>query len=146
MIHFVVPGEPMAQPRVRFAIIGDHVRTYEPSVATNYKHLIQSYAAQAMSVANSGKFIGPVDVTILAVFSMPKSKESKRKPKPRSWKTGLKDWDNIGKIFSDAMESVVYLNDKQVARGTVTRVVGAQGEPASVSVWVTQLDSAPPPA
>ena len=77
---------------------------------------------------------------MVAVFPCPKGDERKGSPRPRRrYVSGRNDWDNIGKAVSDAGNSVLWLDDGQVWRGSVERWIGAQGEAPHVEV--TGVDS-----
>lgn len=54
---------------------------------------------------------GPVRIDIVASFA---SKET-------GWRISKPDWDNIGKIVTDSLNKIVYLDDSQVSFVTVVK-------------------------
>lgn len=117
MISFVVPG-----PVVPWARAGSNGgRRFTPSRQKNYMTAVAVYARQAMR----GKqlFDGPVELTVVAVYEWPKSWTAKRRAEPgATWKTSVPDADNIGKILSDSLNSLVWKDDAQVARLHISKV------------------------
>lgn len=131
-----VPGPPFSQPRPRFARRGKFVKTYDAPEAKSWKGAAHVHMHEAMRAAGLQPFVGPVVVRIVAVFECPKSDRRKTQAVPRRPYTGLKDWDNIGKAVCDAGNGVLYLDDRQIARGSVTCWVGAQCEAPYVEIYV----------
>jgi Holliday junction resolvase RusA-like endonuclease len=87
---------------------------------------------------------GPLSVSILAVFPCPKSEYLKRTPRPIRWHTKKNgDVDNIAKAVLDAGNSILWLDDSQVAMLHVGTVIAAQGDAPSVRVEVHTLDGDP---
>lgn len=60
---------------------------------------------------------GPIQIQVTARFVKPQSKPKKR----RVWPTGKPDWDNLGKLVSDALNGVVYRDDAQICRAFVEK-------------------------
>lgn len=123
-IEFTVDGIPVGKGRPRFTRTG---HCYTPAKTVAYENLVKlAYTAavfgtQTIRLAN--KYTGPVLLSIRAYF-----------PIPKSWKKvervnamldtvryiGKPDWDNIGKIVSDALNGLAWKDDSQVD-GMVTR-------------------------
>jgi Holliday junction resolvase RusA-like endonuclease len=139
-LTITIPGEPFAQPRARAARRGRFVRLYDPPDAVAWKGTAQVHIANAMREAGMVAPAFPdggVILEILAVFSCPKSDHRKRDPRPRRPKLGVRDdWDNIGKAVSDAANGLLWVDDGHVVRGSVVRIIGAQGEAPFVRVTV----------
>ena len=130
--------EPWAQERPRLTTIGGHARAYDPPRSRAWKKVARGFFHAAM--IGRPLFEGALEVRIVAVSVCPPSQYRKRTPQPRRWNTSPRlDWDNIGKIVCDSMQGVVFLNDGQVAKGSVERWVGAQDEAPSVLVEVRCL-------
>ena len=87
----------------------------------------------------------PVEVFILCVFELPKSKWRQRKPPRRAWQVshGAGDWDNLGKPVCDAANEVLWHDDCQVVRGVVEKIVGRQGEPGRLEILVRPMEALP---
>lgn len=129
---FTIHGQPGAQPRVRFRRCGSFVRAYDPKEAVSYKAEIKAALIEAM--AGRPRLEGPVEVCITAIFERPKSKCSKREPRPQEWNAGGKDSDNVAKIVLDACNGIAFADDRQVARLLVEKFIAAQGEAPRVVV------------
>lgn len=139
-ITITIPGEPVAQGRPRgFYRPGMGVRMYDPGKSRSWKGAAQVHYREAIEKAAAAAPIfqaGPVELHVLAVFTCPRSKHRKRDPLPRTPKSTKPDSENIAKAVMDAANGLLFLDDSQVARLTVVKVVGAQGEAPRVEVTV----------
>lgn len=137
-IAFVVPGEPGAKQRPRATSIGGHARMYTPAQTVRYESLVAMCAGQAMR--SGPPLAGPMAIEIEAVHSIPASWSKKRRAAALAGLerpfTSRKDWDNIGKIVCDAINGIVWLDDRQVCDG---RVIKRYGETPGVHVRVATL-------
>jgi len=136
MIMYIVYGEPVGKGRPRFAKRGNFVSTYTPQKTKTYEDEIRMMARAAMG--SSEPLETPVTVAIYIRVGIPASySKQKRKDalagtiKP----TKKPDLDNIAKAFLDAMNEIVYLDDKQVVCLHVTKVYA---ETPAVEVMVTE--------
>ena len=97
--NFTVPGKPKGKGRPRFT---KHGGVYTPKNTVDYEKLIL-----ATFLANRQSFCSvsekPIFVNIFACFN---SKKNPWELKP--------DADNIAKVVLDALNNIVYLDDKQV--------------------------------
>ena len=115
-VKFVVPGRPQEKQRPRWS----KTRMYSPIETVNYETYVKE-----MFVISYPDFVpleGPLRMTIIAYLMIPKSTSKKRAkmmadriiiPEKRP------DWDNLGKIVSDALEGLAYKRDSQIATGIV---------------------------
>jgi Holliday junction resolvase RusA-like endonuclease len=136
MIMYIVYGEPVGKGRPRFAKRGNFVSTYTPQKTKTYEDEIRMMARAAMG--SSEPLETPVTVAIYIRVGIPASySKQKRKDalagtiKP----TKKPDLDNIAKAFLDAMNEIVYLDDKQVVGLHVTKVYA---QTPAVEVMVTE--------
>lgn len=137
MLHVTIPGEPHAQMRHRHANIGGHVRAYDPKASRNWK----GYASDCMSVAMAGAapLEGNIELTIRAFWECPVSKRLKRGLRPRCWRQGRKDADNIAKAVQDAGNGVLWIDDRQIVRLMVEKIQAEQGSPPRTELLVRVL-------
>lgn len=136
-----IPGEPFAQPRARAAIIAGRAVIYDPKKAKAWKATAMHFMMNAKFEAHGQLgHLGPVALSVLAVFTCPKSDERKRDPRPRRWHTKKPDGDNVLKAVKDAAKGILWMDDSQVARAAVTKIIGAQGEAPFVELTVELLD------
>jgi Holliday junction resolvase RusA-like endonuclease len=119
ILKFTVLGDPVGQGRPRFTTIGGHVKAYDTKESRNEKAVVRLAAQQAME-KQGWTFPSsdmPIKVEIISYRKAPKSAQR--------WfnEAGLHgdivpltkpDTDNISKLYLDAMNSVVYPDDKQV--------------------------------
>ena len=67
----------------------------------------------------------PVGVTITACFALPKTASKKdRETLPGTFRDKKPDLDNIEKLVNDALNGVVWLDDKQVVSQTSRKIYG----------------------
>jgi Holliday junction resolvase RusA-like endonuclease len=133
---YTVYGEPVGKGRPRFAKRGAFVSTYTPLKTKTYEDEIRMMAKAAMG--SSEPLETPVTVAIYIRVGIPASfSKQKRKDaldnilKP----TKKPDLDNIAKCFLDAMNEIVYFDDKQVVNLHVTKVYA---ETPAVEVMVKE--------
>jgi len=112
--EFTIPGPPCAKQRPRFT--GKH--TYTPQKTVNYENLIKL-------CYQGPRFEGAVDMEIAAYFARPKKKLPEN-----ALPTKRPDWDNVGKIVSDALNGIAYNDDSQIVHAQVSKFYG------SPCVWV----------
>ena len=115
-IELTVPGEPQGKQRAKVFKKGDFAGAYTPKKTVNYETYIK-----ALFVAKYPDFIpltGPLILQFVAYVSIPKSTSQKKRflmleriilPEKKP------DVDNILKIIMDALESVAYERDSQIA-------------------------------
>ena len=136
MVMYIVYGEPVGKGRPRFARRGAFTHAYTPEKTKTYEDEIRMMARAAMG--SSEVLETPVTVAIYIRVGIPASfSKQKRKDalenivKP----TKKPDLDNIAKCFLDAMNDIVYLDDKQVVSLHVTKVYA---ETPAVEVMVKE--------
>lgn len=123
LYRFTIPGKPMGQPRVRFARMGNFVKTYDPKEATSYKATIIQLAREVGITPMEG----PIRLAVTAYMPRPKRLCRKSDPQGELDAECKPDWDNIGKIVSDALNGVAYADDSQIIEGRVLKKYHAVG-------------------
>jgi len=114
-ISFTVPGNPVAKGRARAFKRGNHIGHYTPATTANYENLVKLLASQEM--AGKKLFDGPVSLYVNLTFTVPESWSRKRKEMAlmgEIYPTVKPDLDNCLKILGDALNGVVWVDDKQV--------------------------------
>ena len=109
---FIIPGKPMGKQRPRVLKNGI---SYTPKETVNY----EVYVKQCYLEEYAGKELlnGPVKIKIEAYMPIPKSasKKIQKAMKAGQIRPAKKpDWDNIGKIITDALNGIAYDDDKQI--------------------------------
>ena len=122
VLVYSVYGEPVGKGRPRFARRGNFVSTYSPQKTKTYEDEIRMMAKAAMGASEALET--PITVAIYIRVGIPKSfSKQKRKDALANIERPTKkpDIDNIAKCFLDAMNGIVYLDDKQVVSLHITK-------------------------
>jgi Holliday junction resolvase RusA-like endonuclease len=132
MVSFFIPGEPVA-----FARAGANgAQRFTPKRQRDFMALVKLAACRSM-VAQA-LMTGPVALNIRASYVPPVS-WSKKKTAGATWRAARPDADNLAKIIADALNTIVYADDAQIASLTVRKIYGPV---AGVSVSVVCLEDA----
>ena len=93
--------------------------SYTPAKTKNYETLVKE-----IYITQVNKWIeGQIKLEVNAYFSIPKSASKRKREAMLSGEirpVKRPDWDNIGKIISDALNGIAYHDDSQVVEA-VTR-------------------------
>ena len=121
-ITIIIPGPPAGKERPRFTKWG---QAYTPDKTREREEEIALLAKMAMR--GRKPFTGPVRVDVTAVFRPPLSW---RKPRISQALAGgilptvKPDRDNIEKLVCDAMNGIVFVDDKQAVCGETCKIYG----------------------
>jgi Holliday junction resolvase RusA-like endonuclease len=109
-VIFSVEGDPVGKQRPRFS----RGRTYTPQKTVAYEKQIADKAREAMG--SSEPLETPVAVYIYANYKVPASYSKQRRSDCLNGleRPKVNDIDNVCKCVLDAMNDVVYVDDKQV--------------------------------
>lgn len=125
MICIQIPGVPVGKGRPRFARRGAFVQTYSPEKTQNYEALVRMAAMEAMGGIPPFDF--PVRVGVEIVMPVPASFSRKKHDAALDDQirpTTKPDADNVCKGLFDAMNSIVWVDDKQIVSGTFEKRYG----------------------
>jgi Holliday junction resolvase RusA-like endonuclease len=124
-LYIVVPGEPIPKARARTVTTpSGKTRTFTPDSTAAYERLVAVHALRARSLAK-----------------WPKPTKSDRFALDMEFRLGTerrKDMDNMVKSVSDALQPHIILDDWQICKLTVERVM--QCEPASTLVVLSRIE------
>jgi Holliday junction resolvase RusA-like endonuclease len=115
-----LPGEPKAKGRPRFSRRSGHA--YTPAATVNYESHLKLAGIMAMGAAKPLE--GPLEVLVVAAFSVPASWSKGKRLCALSgvtFPTVKPDADNLLKMM-DALNEVVWLDDKQIVRADIRKV------------------------
>ena len=124
MISFVIPGDPVPQPRPRVSTQGGFARAYVPA-----SHAIHAYRKDVQLLAKSAGVVAtsdPLSVEIVATFARPTSHLTKKGVRAGAPKLPRPDVDNIAKGILDALGDL-WGNDSCVAALSVEKCYGTEG-------------------
>lgn len=142
MIVITLRGEPQGKGRPRSRIAkgrdgNQFIAIYTPKETRTYEGALKLAARVAMG--RRPPIDGPLEIVITAVMPIPKSWSRKKRDAAMAGvvrPTTVPDWDNFGKVC-DALNEVVWLDDKQVVDG---RVVKRYGEEPMMRIEVKPLE------
>ena len=137
-MSFIVNGEAVAQGRPRITTVNGYARAYDPAKSSEYKHLVAFYAQQEMK----GKPLmeGPLCMEVLVNRCIPASWSKKKHTSAlqnKLWPTSRPDIDNYVKCVLDALQQVVWLDDRQVVNIYASKRYSVQ---PSLMVTVRTID------
>jgi Holliday junction resolvase RusA-like endonuclease len=121
-ITFYIPGTPVPKGRPRFARRGAFVTTYTDDKTASYENLVKIVAQQAMKGAEI--FTGAVSVFVSLNVTPPASwsqKKQKQALDGQIFPTSKPDVDNVVKGIFDALNDIVWKDDKQVCDVTISK-------------------------
>ena len=124
-ITFTVPGAAVGKGRPKAARRGKFITMYTPEKTASYENLVKIKAQEAME----GK--PPIEGACLLQLAI-------HAPIPASWSekkkkgavdgsvraTSKPDIDNVLKGICDAMNGIVFIDDKQIVGCTITKAYG----------------------
>lgn len=121
--RFTIAGEPLGKGRPRFVGRNGYVKAVTPDRTANYETLVKfEYSAQCgAQLFPQGV---PLDLSIMAFYSIPKSVSQKKRALMLEQKirpTKKPDWDNIGKVISDSLNKIAYYDDSQIVDSQVRK-------------------------
>ena len=124
-IFFIIPGEPQGKARAQTVRLKNGFsHSYTPEQSVSYENLVK-FCFQEAAGQDFQPMTGQFRVDITAYLGPPSSK-------PKIWTvlaliehvirpTKKPDWDNIGKIVCDALNSIAYRDDSAVVDGRVRK-------------------------
>ena len=97
-------------------------KAYTPTKTRNYEYLVRQ-----IFITKYPKFepiLGKVKMTIIAYFELPKKRSKLQEAEMLAGiitPTKKPDWDNIGKIISDALNKFAFKDDAQITEATIIK-------------------------
>jgi Holliday junction resolvase RusA-like endonuclease len=138
-LEFTVPGQARAMPRARLTTVGGHARAYTPSWATRQKELVQmyfqSYLTAAKVTVTPEMYTGPVRIEIGVYVPFPASFSKAKRACPSYPCATRPDWDNYGKLVSDALNGIAFRDDGQIVYGSVAKVYAERPQTVVSLEW-----------
>jgi Holliday junction resolvase RusA-like endonuclease len=138
-VTFTIPGQPVAKGRPKFARRGNSVTAYTPVKTVSYENLVKMQADAAMG--GRSPIAGATNVDI-SLFVTPPASWSLKKQRAalagEIFPTSKPDMDNVVKGIFDAMNDIVWRDDKQVVDLVVRK---RYAETSMARVIVRELSS-----
>lgn len=144
-ITFTVPAVPKAQPRQRHRVI---TTATGRSFASNYtpkNDPVNAFKACCQMAAQQAYSGAPLEGPLRAafVFVMPRPKLAKKFGTGRLPHAKAPDRDNLMKSLQDALNGLLWSDDRQIFAGHVEKWVAAADEQPHVEVTVEVLTAQP---
>ena len=117
VIQTTIYIEPVGKGRPRFARRGNRVFTYTPQKTAHAESRIQE------AVMKLGIYY-PKETPLILTATFYREKP-KSLPKRVTMPVARPDWDNYGKLISDALEKFVYANDSQITTAVIKKRFGS---------------------
>jgi Holliday junction resolvase RusA-like endonuclease len=124
-VVFTVPGVPVGKGRPKFSRHGANVMVRTPEKTANYENLVKLAAAEAM--AGNAPMKRPVALLLTMNMPIPASWSKKRQELATRGLIGATvkpDLDNVCKAIADAMNGIVYQDDKLIVSATIVKQYG----------------------
>lgn len=120
-VQFDIPGKPFGKQRPRATARGGFARVYTPKETVSFERVVGQIAAPLFAAP----IVGPVRLTIVAVFEPPPS-WSKKKRAAHLHRHHLQkpDLDNVTKGICDGLNRIGFADDSQIAEVSVKKVWG----------------------
>ena len=118
-LFFEVPGEPVGKARPRFTRQG---HAYTPKKTSDYEREVRN--SFKIAYPEHEPLAGPVSLEVYAFFGVPESWSKARKEAALTGKllpAKRPDWDNCGKVISDALNGLAFLDDAQIVDASVQK-------------------------
>lgn len=116
-VEFVIPGAPVPWARAGMRGRFRYTLAMQHGAAMDMRWLCKA------AMRGRNPFEGPVSVELVASWPPPPSWSNKRRANT-VWHASRPDIDNIAKIILDALRGVAYLDDAQVVRLLVEKLIG----------------------
>jgi len=127
LIRFAVPGQPQGKGRPKFSTIAGHASARTPEKTVVYENLIRM---QYQSAVADKRFPddAPLMVTISTFYQMPKSSRKKTEQMLSGEIRPITkpDWDNVGKVVCDALNTIAYKDDSRIVDASVRKFYSAR--------------------
>tara|TARA_R110000822_G_scaffold11505_9_gene42033 strand:- start:100 stop:549 length:450 start_codon:yes stop_codon:yes gene_type:complete len=121
-ICFSLGGTPVGKGRPRFVRSSGHA--YTPDNTRNYESNLRRQAIMAMELNYQKRLSGPVLLNVVAYCPIPKSWSNKKKVQASIGlllPTTKPDVDNLLKIVGDALNGIIYDDDKQITMASIRK-------------------------
>jgi len=122
-VKFIVFGSPQGKARPRFVNRGKFMKAYTPDATVDYENQIRAEFYRQCGKRRFGDN-DMLDMRIMAYYSIPASTSKKKQKAMEEGEmrpTKKPDFDNIGKVVADALNSIAYRDDAQVVDSQIRK-------------------------
>lgn len=144
MRTFILPLNPIPKARPRFN--SQTGRTYTPSRTTTFQNEVRIWVCR-----NLGQFFEypmydrdvPVCVDIDFIFKRPGKLNTRRCPDGLLWRPSGDDKDNLEKAVFDALNGILWHDDRQIVDGRIRKLWAGKGEDPRICIVVKTAGDPP---
>ena len=122
VVKFSVEGVPVGKGRPKFARRGNFVQAYTPTKTKTYEQQVADAARVAMGAKL--RTMEPVQLNMDIFVPIPKSWSKIKRARALNgveYPTTKPDIDNVAKAVFDAMNGIVFQDDKQIINHCITK-------------------------
>lgn len=126
MVVIEIPGELRGKGRPRFARVGQHVRAFTDAQTVSMENWVK---ACAVKVWNRPPLTGALGIRLEIGVPVPSSWSKRKREEALAGvvkPTSKPDLDNALKLAADALNGIVWADDKQITEATIIRRYVAQ--------------------
>lgn len=116
MLTITIPGEMRGKGRPRFSTAGGFARAYTDAKTASAENWIKACAVEQ---AGTVPIAGPIALSVSIAVEVPRSWSKKRRAAALAgadFPTSKPDLDNCAKLIADALNGIVWRDDKQIVR------------------------------
>ena len=124
IVDFTVDGVPVGKGRPKFARRGNFVTAYTPAKTKTYEEQVALVSQNAMKTENKVICPSPVQLNMDIFVPIPKSWSKIKRERALNgveYPTTKPDSSNILKSIEDAMNGIVFEDDKQIINHCITK-------------------------
>lgn len=140
MQQFIIPGNPIAKKRPRFARRGKFVTTYNDQETEEGRFLWE-----VKQQLKQPPLEGPIKISCIFYMSRPKNhygtgkNAGKLKLNAPTLYTKKPDLDNLEKMVFDCLNHVAWKDDSQIVE-SVARKIYSENPRTEIKIWTTKTD------
>ena len=128
LLAFEIPGPPIPKLRARVVYnrAAGRAMAFTPQSTQDGEALVRGYGHDAAQ-GDTWPVGGPLTLLVVAVVPIPRSWAKRKRAEAIAGviRPDIRpDWDNFGKLVSDALNGVVYHDDSQIVTGTCEKYYG----------------------
>lgn len=120
-LYFTVEGDAVGKGRPRVSTIAGRPRLYTPAKTVAWERIVADAAKAAMGSQEPSEHPMAVGIKIDVQIPQSWSKARRSAAEQNQVHPGKPDLDNVAKAVLDALNGIVYVDDKQVVRLTATK-------------------------
>ena len=138
-LSFTIPGDPVGKERAKIARFGKYVKMYTPDKTLTYEQVVRFHALEVWEKMGIPLLDSvPITIVVDCFLSVPKSWSKKKQALALAGRVRpvtKPDWDNLGKIVSDALNQVIYRDDSAIWCATVIKRYDAYPRTQVTLTW-----------